>query len=234
LDLLGFILSHVREGKSQISVADVGAGTGKLTENLSSLGLSGFAVEPNDAMRAEGEKLLDQGVKFKWQKGSAEETGLEKGSADWILMGSSFHWTNSPVALKEFRRVLKPGGYFTAIWNPRDIEKNELQVTIEKKIHEIVPSMSRVSSGGAKYTQDMETKLTVDGMFGHLIFAEALHHVDMSVERYMGAWRSVNDIRAQAGEEKFARILEMIENLIAGEKSIRVHYKSRSWTVKAL
>ena len=36
-------------------VADVGAGTGKLTEELAALGLFGCAVEPNDAMRAEGE-----------------------------------------------------------------------------------------------------------------------------------------------------------------------------------
>ena len=42
------------EGK----VADIGAGTGKLTENLVSSGLGGFAVEPNDAMRAEASKNM--------------------------------------------------------------------------------------------------------------------------------------------------------------------------------
>lgn len=41
-------------GYQEITVADIGAGTGKLTENLIELGLHGYAVEPNDAMRNEG------------------------------------------------------------------------------------------------------------------------------------------------------------------------------------
>ena len=48
------VFNTVGEGK----VADIGAGTGKLTENLVSIGLGGFAVEPNDAMRAEASKNM--------------------------------------------------------------------------------------------------------------------------------------------------------------------------------
>ena len=48
------VFNTVEEGK----VADIGAGTGKLTENLVSIGLGGFAVEPNDAMRAEASKNM--------------------------------------------------------------------------------------------------------------------------------------------------------------------------------
>ncbi len=47
--LKNHIFNSIGEGK----VADIGAGTGKLTENLAEIGLSGFAVEPNEAMRAE-------------------------------------------------------------------------------------------------------------------------------------------------------------------------------------
>lgn len=50
--LKNHIINTIGEGK----VADVGAGTGKLTENLAEIGLSGFAVEPNEAMRAEAAK----------------------------------------------------------------------------------------------------------------------------------------------------------------------------------
>ena len=45
------IFNSVGEGK----VADIGAGTGKLTENLVAIGLSGYAVEPNAAMCAEAD-----------------------------------------------------------------------------------------------------------------------------------------------------------------------------------
>lgn len=133
----------------------MGAGTGKLTENLSEIGLKGYAVEPNDAMRAEGCKLFADKGTFTWSKGTAEETGLEDNSVDWVLMGSSFHWTNKEKAIKEFARILKPGGYFTAIWNPRDIKRSELHMQIEDMIYNEIPNMKRVSSGATVTTEQM-------------------------------------------------------------------------------
>ena len=215
-------------------VADVGAGTGKLTEELSALGLSGYAVEPNDAMRAEGEKAFQGKGSFLWREGTAEHTGLPAGAFDWVLMGSSFHWANTEEALAEFHRILKPGGYFTAIWNPRDIQGHELHERIEKAVTDAVPGMQRVSSGGKGNIGDIEGKLLSTGQFGHLVFTEAPHEVVMSKERYMGVWRSVNDIRVQAGEERFARILREIEEIIAPLEEIVVPYRSRAWTVQAL
>ena len=215
-------------------VADVGAGTGKLTEELASLGCRGYAVEPNDAMRAEGEKLPALKGRFTWQKGFAEHTNLPDGAFDWVLMGSSFHWTNTEEALQEFHRILKPGGFFTAIWNPRDIEGHKLHEDIEHIIHEALPDMKRVSSGGKKNIGDIEGKLLSTPLFGNLVFTEAAHTVTMSKERYMGVWRSVNDIRVQAGEELFAEILGKIEEFIAPYEEITVPYRSRAWTVQRL
>ena len=62
---------------------------------------------------------------------------------------------------------------------------------------------------------------------------EAPHHAVMSHERYMGAWRSVNDIQAQAGEERFQAILQMIEDKIKGMDEIVVPYLSRAFTVRS-
>ena len=56
--LLGCLKNHIFNSVGEGQVADIGAGTGKLTENLVSVGCTGFAVEPNDAMRAEGQKLF--------------------------------------------------------------------------------------------------------------------------------------------------------------------------------
>jgi ubiquinone/menaquinone biosynthesis C-methylase UbiE len=218
---------------TNFQVADVGAGTGKLTENLAELGFKGKAVEPNDAMRAEGQKLFTSNTSFTWHKGTAEETGLESNTYNWVLMGSSFHWTDPKISLKEFRRILKPGGFFTAIWNPRDLERNELQMEIDAEIHKMVPGLNRVSSGAKKYTTDIEKVLAADGYFKDVIFIEAPHEVVMSKDRYMGAWRSVNDIRAQAGEEGFQNVLKMIEQKIEKQKEIVMPYKTRAWTAQA-
>lgn len=44
-------------------------------------------------------------------------------------------------------------------------------------------------------------------------------------DRYLGAWHSVNDIQAQAGEKRWKEILEMIEAKISHMQSIEIPYK---------
>lgn len=232
---LGVLRDHIEARKGPITaVADVGAGTGKLTDDLARLGLRGYAVEPNDAMRAEGVKLFEGRDCFVWSRGVAEETGLPDNSVDWVLMGSSFHWADTPVALREFHRILRPGGFFTAVWNPRNIESSPLHTGIEAKIREMVPNLKRVSSGSRANMRDMEKKLLSTEYFTDLFLLEAPHEAVMSKERYMGAWRSVNDIQAQAGEALFEEVLKMIEGEISRLDQVVVPYLTRAFTVRSV
>lgn len=231
--ICSYLMTKVKKDKASLIIADVGAGTGKLTENLLQVGLHGWAVEPNDAMRAEGIKVFEGNDAFIWQSGLAEHTGLADNSVDWVLMGSSFHWANTEEALAEFYRILKPQGFFTAIWNPRDIENSAFHQGIEKKIYEIAPDIKRVSSGSAKNMVGMEQKLLSTPLFDQLFFMEAGHMEHMTAERYLGAWRSVNDIQAQAGAEKFTQIMDMIAEAVKGMNDVPVPYKSRAWTVQS-
>ena len=231
--ILRYIAEHALESFDSLKIADVGAGTGKLTENLASLGYPITAVEPNDAMREEG-KRYTSGKNVNWQKGSGEETGLEENSVNWLLMGSSFHWVDFRKGLEEFQRVLMPGGFFTAIWNPRNLEVSELHTSIENQIRQFVPSLKRVSSGSGEFTKTLSRALASSGLFTDVVYMEQEYDVIMSVERYMGAWHSTNDIQAQAGPETWAKIIRMIENEISGMKEIVVPYKTRAWTAKSL
>ncbi len=215
--------------KGDFSIADVGAGTGKLTELLLKRELHVTAIEPNDAMRQEGESHARGAA---WKNGSGEETGLENNCVNWITSASAFHWIDLEKGLTEFHRILKPGGFFTCMWNPRDLQRSELHMQIEARIYEIVPELNRVSSGSAKHMQDLSSKLLSTGHFTDCVFIEAEHEVDMTKERYLGAWRSVNDIQAQAGPERFEAIIEAIAQEIEPLDSVIVPYKTRSWTVQ--
>lgn len=229
LVLLDYLKSYIKDKFGRdIVVADVGAGTGKLTENLEQIGLTGYAVEPNDAMRQEGIGSFARKNTFEWRAGSAESTGLPDHCVDWVLMGSSFHWTDAPRAMEEFQRILKPGGFFTAIWNPRDIKRSNIHMKIEDMIYKEVLNMKRISSGSVMTTEIMTQK--VGEHFKDLIFMECMHDEQMSKERYMNIWRSVNDIRVQAGEDCFQRILRNIEDILRDYSEISVPYKSRAWT----
>lgn len=233
LALLKQLASHVGYPREPFQIADVGAGTGKLTENLLDLGFNVVCVEPNDAMRAEGERLTGhRGVT--WHKGSGEATGLPDESADWVFMASSFHWTDPEKSLPEFHRILRPGGHFTAVWNPRDLSRSPLQERIDSRIREMVPTLKRKSSGAARYTKDLEEVMVSTGHFEQVHFVEAPFDEMMSKERYMGAWRSVNDIQAQAGPEGFEKVMAMIEGEIADLDEVAMPYLMRSWTAKVI
>ena len=230
-ELLSYVKDHIaRSMGDDLVVADVGAGTGKLTSNLYEIGLRGYAIEPNDAMRNEGIAAFSSIEAFEWREGSAEKTGLEDSCVNWVLMGSSFHWAEPVAASNEFKRILKPGGYFTAIWNPRNITSSPLHMEIEEMIKHEVPELNRVSSGKSITTEVMEEKLGDN--FDDIVFMEAKHEEVMTKERYINTWRSVNDIQAQAGPERFERILRNIEEILKDKDSVVVPYKSRAWTAK--
>src|SRR5207249_4322865 len=73
-------------------VADIGSGTGILTELLLASGAQVIGVEPNDAMRAAAEARLGARARFRSVKGTAEATTLPPASIDLLVAGQAFHW----------------------------------------------------------------------------------------------------------------------------------------------
>jgi SAM-dependent methyltransferase len=113
-------LMRVRCGLSANStVADIGSGTGILTELLLETGATVFAVEPNKEMRAGAERLLSDYGRFRSVHGTAEETTLPDASVDLITASQAFHWFDVSKSRREALRILKPGGWAALIWNER-------------------------------------------------------------------------------------------------------------------
>jgi ubiquinone/menaquinone biosynthesis C-methylase UbiE len=116
-------LMRVKCGLSANSfVADVGSGTGILTELLLETGATVFAVEPNKEMREAAERHLGDYGRFRSVKGTAEETTLPDASVDLITASQAFHWFDVQRSRRELLRVLKPRGWAVLIWNERPVE----------------------------------------------------------------------------------------------------------------
>jgi SAM-dependent methyltransferase len=98
-------------------VLDLGAGTGKLTTTLVSLGAEVVAVEPDPAMLTELRRALPT---VRALPGSAEAVPLPDASVDAVLAGNAMHWFDMNVAGPEIARVLEPDGVLAGLWNVFD------------------------------------------------------------------------------------------------------------------
>ena len=109
-------LEPVRD-RRPVRVADLGAGTGKLTATLAGLGAEVTAVEPDPQMLAELRRAMPEVSSV---PGSAEAIPLPDASLDAVLAGQAMHWFDMDRALPEIARVLRPGGVLAGLWNVDD------------------------------------------------------------------------------------------------------------------
>jgi SAM-dependent methyltransferase len=103
-------------------LVDVGCGTGISTRLFAERGLRVVGIEPNADMRAAAlaTPAPAGAAPLFYREGKAEATGLPNHSADAILAAQAFHWFEPAAALREFHRVLRPGGWVVLLWNERD------------------------------------------------------------------------------------------------------------------
>ena len=94
-------------------VLDLGAGTGKLTVGLLTLGLDVVAVEPLKQMR----RLIPPAAEA--VDGTAEAVPLPDQSVDAVTVGQAFHWFDQARALAEIRPALRPGDPRPAVEHAR-------------------------------------------------------------------------------------------------------------------
>lgn len=105
-------------------IADVGSGTGFLSELFLRHGNTVFAVEPNGPMRGAAESFYGADPRFHSVDGGAEATGLPEASVDFVTAGQSFHWFDPVAARREFVRILRPQGWVVLVWNERRTEES--------------------------------------------------------------------------------------------------------------
>lgn len=115
-------LTGVQEGKTpgaQVA-ADIGAGTGFITEGLVRRGLRVIAVDQSERILEEMKKKFShqQGIHslshtngINYVAGEAENLPIANEAADYVFANMLLHHVESPQkAIQEMARILKPGG----------------------------------------------------------------------------------------------------------------------------
>jgi hypothetical protein len=124
------------------TIADIGSGTGILSDQLLGAGYTVFGVEPNEPMRLEAERRLGNRPGFHSVTGTAEATTLDPGSVDAVTCAQSFHWFDRGHSRAEFARILRKPKLVLLIWNERISE--DLMEEYDRILQESAPEYHRV------------------------------------------------------------------------------------------
>lgn len=119
VSVVRWMLEELVTRQSPSTIADVGAGTGKLTAAIAEAvpGANLVAIDPDAAMLA---SLAQRLPKVRALTGTGEALPLPDQSLDAITFGQAWHWVDEPAASRECARALRPGGLLGLIWNVRD------------------------------------------------------------------------------------------------------------------
>ena len=166
---------------------------------------------------------------MKWIKANSTATGLPAEDTNWVTFGSSFNVADRVLVLKETSRILRKGGYFTCMWNHRDLNC-PTQKTVEDIIVSFIPKYER---GVRREDQrPFLEKYATD--FENICYIEVDFFVHRTIEEYILAWKSVKnkywDLETAEGVELFNTLCDKVKEVLPKEFQIR--YTTRAWTMR--
>jgi SAM-dependent methyltransferase len=210
---------------SESVIADVGSGTGILSEMFLRNGNRVFGVEPNREMREAGERLLAAYPTFTSVEGRAEATTLLPQSVDFVTAGQAFHWFDPERTREEWRRILKPQGWAVLVWNGRRTEGTPFLEGYEQLLRDY---------GTDDYQATMQTHVddarlaTFFGEGGYEVQSFE-NHQQLDFEGMQGRLLSAS-YTPQVGHPNFEPMLAALRRLFeasAEDGRIRVEYDTR-------
>jgi SAM-dependent methyltransferase len=192
-------------------VVELGAGTGKLTRAVASLGVRVVAVEPDPRMLGVLRELGLEGV-----DGSAEAIPFGDGVADAVVAGSSLHWFELELALPEIHRVLRPGGRFAFGWNHRD-DRHPAVAAMTEAVRE-----AQERTRGPRWrTRDWSAELAAGGLFEDVEQARFEHVHEIPREALRDHLLSYSGIAALSEDER-RRVLAAVAGVLDSDESVSV------------
>lgn len=203
---------------------DVGAGVAHLTLMLAARGFDVTAVEPNDAMRANGMKRTEGLQNIRWYEGTGEQTRQKDHVFDMVTFGSSFNVCDRQAALKETERILKPRGWFECIWNHR-----QLADPIQSQIEEIIKERVQDYGYGSR-REDQTPVIDSSGLFGPVVHLDSRVMHEQTINECVEAWKSHATLERQAGKS-FGDVVDAIEKFLFSldTNTIQIPYSTNIW-----
>jgi ubiquinone/menaquinone biosynthesis C-methylase UbiE len=207
-------------GKNPATVLEVGAGTGKLTEQLVALGHDVHATEPVPEMLDILRRHLPD---TRATCAPAEELPVADRSVDVVVAAQAFHWFDLDRALPEIARVLRPGGQIALVWNLR----NE-KIPWVRKLGALIGNQELLS-------RDIAEPLVHSGLFGFVEEASFPFWQDINRETIRDMVLSRSNIALLDEDGRAAKLAEVVafyDEYGRGMDGMRLPYDS--WCYRAV
>ncbi len=198
-------------GPTPVTVLELGAGTGKLTERLVAAGHDVLATDPDEAMLTVLRRHLPD---VRTAACGAEAIDAPDRSVDVVVAAQSYHWFDLEAALPEIARVLRPGGVLAAVWNRRDE-----RIPWVRKLGRVLHSQVE--------THDPSGELPASGLFGE-VRAQTFAHwqvVDRRSIVDLARSRSTVAVLGEAERERtLADLLALYDDYGRGMDGMQIPY----------
>ncbi|WEX79324.1 class I SAM-dependent methyltransferase (plasmid) [Sinorhizobium numidicum] len=227
--LMSHLINDVQREYPEALFADIGAGTGAIAWTLVENGLSGFAVEPDSEMIRAGQRSDEGSASLEWLKGTGEGTGLPDESIDWVLYGSSFHWTDFRGAISETLRILRPGGFITILYLLTDLEHDPIHIEIENIIRATAPGLRRARAPVMALIPSLEPALIECQGLEPPIQLRSSQKIPMTAELYYNYWRTSHDIPSQLGQADWEDLLAKIRDTYLRRSPESIRFQTLAW-----
>ena len=102
------VIAQLRAHRSR-RIADIACGTGILSDRIERELHPDeiYGIDMSDGMLSQARARSNR---VQWLRGPAEQLPFDDGALDAVVTTSAFHFFDQPAALREFHRVLAPGG----------------------------------------------------------------------------------------------------------------------------
>jgi SAM-dependent methyltransferase len=201
---VAWFAEHLRIGPGA-RVADLAAGTGKLTRLLGPLGADLVAVEPVAGMRATFAAVCPD---VPLVAATAEQLPFAHASLDAVTVAQAFHWFDARTALDELARVLRPKGRVGLVWNARD-RSNDL-------VDRLWSIMDRVEKQAPWREHDAwhESAFVEHQQFTPLVEATFRHEQLLVPDAVVARFRSVSHVATLPRPDQ-ERVLDEVRAVLA-------------------
>ncbi len=206
-------------------VADIGSGTGLLTQLFVDNGNPVYAVEPNAGMRQAAEAALGHYANLHSVDGRSEATTLPSGSVDLVTAAQAFHWFEPLAARAEFARILRPLGWVALVWNNRRDDASPFLAAYRQLLDHFGTDYRQVDHKHVVDDAALNRFFAPDG-FRLFTFA---NHQTLDFEGLLGRLRSTSYIPAP-GDSGYAEMHERAKALydrFAIDGNVRIEYDTQ-------